>query len=427
MPANAVARDGACPSPRNPRRLQDSSGRSAAGRRGAGLRRLAGALALLWAAGCDDGFSPIAPTELRYSVFGYLDASADTQWIRVMPIRPLVPTAPDSFGTTVTLEQLGTGRLTTLRDSLFTYRLNPDVESEGAYLHNFWTTERIAAGAAYRLSVKQPGEETADATVAIPNDFCGEVWISADGRDSLRVAGIRNLPFVAATSSFWDLCGSTSARVSFTAPPAYVDSHTIAVRKTTVQARSGCGQLVLEKRELWLAGAAGEWPSVGETWGIAVPDRPSNISHSVGFVGGVLTKTVPYENCEFTGPTPLPRLCKLSYGGNSATLTGTVQEVRCGKGPIDSVRVQRTELNPNPTHRKVRTTLTNRSGEFTIGALEPGIRYILKGRSPTRPNPPFGPIDMYASPTDTIQFTPGERAQRVVGFRQNSECWMDPT
>src|SRR5512138_1500022 len=81
---------------------------------------LAGCLASLPAA-CADSFSPIAPSELRYSVFGYLDASADTQWIRVMPIRPLVPTAPDSFAATVTLEHLNTGRVITLRDSLFTY------------------------------------------------------------------------------------------------------------------------------------------------------------------------------------------------------------------------------------------------------------------------------------------------------------------
>ena len=41
--------------------------------------------------------------DLKFSVFGYLDASADTQWIRVMPLRTLVTTTPEPLGARVTL------------------------------------------------------------------------------------------------------------------------------------------------------------------------------------------------------------------------------------------------------------------------------------------------------------------------------------
>jgi hypothetical protein len=61
-------------------------------------------------AACDDSFEPIEPSELAFSVFGYLDASAGTQWLRVMPIRPVKVTSQDTLAATVTLEHLGTGR-----------------------------------------------------------------------------------------------------------------------------------------------------------------------------------------------------------------------------------------------------------------------------------------------------------------------------
>lgn len=97
------------------------------------------------AGACDTPFEPIAEGDVRFPVFGYLDASADTQWIRVMPIRPLATTSPDSFGITVTLEDLGTGRVIPLRDSLFpfTHHADADVGSAGTYVHDFWTTETI--------------------------------------------------------------------------------------------------------------------------------------------------------------------------------------------------------------------------------------------------------------------------------------------
>ncbi len=45
---------------------------------------------------CDDTFQPIAARgETLLPVFGYLDASADTQWIRVMPLRRLHLTSQD--------------------------------------------------------------------------------------------------------------------------------------------------------------------------------------------------------------------------------------------------------------------------------------------------------------------------------------------
>ena len=150
---------------------------------------------------CDESFTAIESSELRYSVFGYLDASADTQWIRVMPVRTVVLTAPDSFGATVTIEDVATGRTITLRDSLFKFTKYNDsaIGSEGVCAHNFWTTERVQPGASYRLAVTRPGEKPAEAVVSIPRDYDVEVWISQEGKhDDLQLNGLKHVPFVVA-------------------------------------------------------------------------------------------------------------------------------------------------------------------------------------------------------------------------------------
>ena len=194
---------------------------------------LACILTAITVAGCDEAFSPIAPSELQLSVFGYLDASADTQWIRVMPIRALMLTSPDSFGTVVTLEELGTGRMIELRDSTFRFSdlQNPDVGSEGTYVHDFWTTERIQPGGAYRFSARLNGEEPAEAMVEIPRDHEAEVWISQTRYmpDYLRIAGLKHLPFLSANTHFYNPCGSGVDTVWTDGSPAQEGTHLIPI------------------------------------------------------------------------------------------------------------------------------------------------------------------------------------------------------
>lgn len=396
---------------------------------------LACILTAMIAAGCDDSFAPIAPTDLQFSVFGYLDASADTQWIRVMPIRPLIPTSPDSFGATVTLEHLGTGRIIALRDSVFrfSHHLYPEVGSDGAYLHNFWTTERIEPGATYRFSARRNGEEPVEAVVEIPRDYESEVWLRAIPEaesDLLRFAGLKHVVFVTVTAYFRDRCGSGEKSVSYDSRFADGNVRVIPIDKVEVTPRGGeCGTPEVEKRELWAVGSETEWPS-GQVYspsGLAVPEGASNISNSLGFLGGVLTKLIPYEDCAFQGGGPVPSHCPLRYDGASATMNGTVRETYCGDGAMDSATVQLREIDREPPAvRKVRTTLSNASGMFEIAALEPGIRYALRVRAKPLPDPFWGEVDIHTVHTDTLEFTPAMQAKYDVALERFTACWLTP-
>ncbi len=394
-------------------------------------------------AACDESFEPIAPSELAFSVFGYLDASADTQWIRVMPIRPLKVTSQDALRATVTLEHLGTGQIIELRDSLFRFSSysDPDLGSEGAYLHNFWTLEDIEPGAAYRFSARRDGWEPAEAVVEIPRDYEVEVAINqvrAQGEtDELRITGVKHLPFLTTATQFYDSCEPIVSRVRYDGRSADDETHLIAITKPRVETRDHCGPNWVANRELWIVGSEAAWPT-GEYSPSALGESgwTSNVTNAVGFLGGVLTKVIPYEDCEFQSDgAPVPHYCLLRYNPETATVSGIVSEMRCGDGPIDSVTVQLTEMDREPA--RIRPVLSNQAGEFLIGALEPGIPHVLWARAPLVPiDSVFNPwtfqyeyvewADFHTLHTDTLTFIPGQQLEYDIGLERLTPCTDPP-
>lgn len=153
--------------------------------------------------GCDQSVDPLTQSDRHFSIYGALDASADTQWIRVMPVRVGVLTDSGSIDAHVTLEEIGSGRTTVLKDSLFKYA-SPDPDRiEHLYAHNFWTTDPIAEGETYRLNVQRSDGVTASALATIPRTINGAVVSISQGqftgvsaRDYLTVYGVDELAFV---------------------------------------------------------------------------------------------------------------------------------------------------------------------------------------------------------------------------------------
>jgi len=388
---------------------------------------------------CDESFDATAPSELAFSVFGYLDASADTQWIRVMPIRPLKVTEQDADGTTVTLEHLGTGRIFELRDSLFRFSPDSDTEggSDGAYVHNFWTVEDIEPGAAYRFSAWLEGEDPVEAVVEIPRDYEVEVAINQFpgrwGIDELRINGVKHIPFLTTATQFYDDCDPIVNRVRYAARSADDGIHLMELTKPMVVTPDHCGALWVSNRTLWIVGSETVWPTAGDSpITLGESGLTSNVTNAVGFIGGVLTKEVPYEHCEVQSDgAQVPDYCLLRYDSETAAVSGTLSETRCGDGPIDSATVQLTELDREPA--RIRTVLTNRDGEFVIGALEPGIPHLLWMRAPQIPTDSvvdpwtFSYVytewgDIHTLHTDTLTFVPGQQVEFDIHLERLTQC-----
>jgi hypothetical protein len=390
------------------------------------------------AVACDETFDPIAPTDLAFSVFGYLDASADTQWIRIMPIRPLKVTSRDVLAAEVTLEHLETGRVIELRDSLFRFSSTSDLDlgSEGAYLHNFWTSEDIEPGAAYRFSARREGREPSEVVVEIPHDYEVEVAIrqvhSGGGTDELRITGVKHLPFLTAVTNFYDSCGSGVSKFGYRSRSDDDETHTIEITKQRLTGRHECGLSWVANRGIWIVGSKAEWP-FGEYSQHAPGEagRASNVTNAVGFLGGVLTRLIPYEDCYFqSGGTPAPDYCLLRYNQETATVSGTVSEPQCF-GPLDSVVLQMTELGREPA--RIRTVLSNGAGEFLFGALEPGIPHLVWARAPPVPVDSVWNLpawrwdyveweDIHTQHTDTLTFLPGQQVDYDIHLERLLPC-----
>lgn len=128
---------------------------------------------LLFASACDQTFEPLIEHDRYFSIFGVLNPAADTQWIRVTPIRDLLTTStlPGPIEAVVTLEDLSTGQIVTLSDSLFAYGVTNLDHSQHRYAYNFWTTHPIRPGATYRLTVTRSDGTKSSATVPMAKEY----------------------------------------------------------------------------------------------------------------------------------------------------------------------------------------------------------------------------------------------------------------
>ena len=372
-------------------------------------------------AGCDDTFSPTEQTELQFSVFGYLDASADTQWIRIMPIRPVLPTSPDSLGVIATIEHVESGEIITLRDSIFRFTpANPDVGGEVLHLHNFWTSAAIQPGDTYRFSARQDGQPPSEAEVRIPPDYGVEMWLrqpGSVGQDQLRLEG---LPHVALVQVHLIYAGGCVEKHNFESEHSEGDRHAVEIYRGGGRPRGECGPAALDRTEIFVVGSGAEWPSglASSVFGLGLSDGSEHISNAVGFLGGVLTRQFPYDSCRIENADPMPDFCRLSYDASSVTLTGMVRDANCGGAGVAGATVQLREIDPDPDAPvRVRFTTTRGPGQYQIGALEGDRPYLLTVQ-PAGSGPwPFEPH------TETLQFPPGERlAHRIDLVRSGCDA-----
>lgn len=128
------------------------------------------AFGLLLQSGCEPAFTPIKTNDNYYSIFGYLNASADTQFVRIEKLRDSLFTGtPTHLNATVTLTNKSTGQSAVMKDSLFHY-------SNGK-AHNYYTDLDINPDQTYRLEVRS-GDQVSSAKVRIPSSFPEPILMS---------------------------------------------------------------------------------------------------------------------------------------------------------------------------------------------------------------------------------------------------------
>ncbi|MEX2456563.1 MAG: hypothetical protein WD381_04575, partial [Balneolaceae bacterium] len=156
---------------------------------------LFGVLLLLFSS-CNSTFDPLEENDQYFfSMYGYLDASADTQWVRIMPLsETLYPDSAflDSTDVNVTLHSLETDELITMQDSVFHF-----VNDISAW--NFSTTHQLQPDHTYLLSATNAEGNSSQTSISIPEEFPTPVvylGISTTGEiinAVVEIQGVENL------------------------------------------------------------------------------------------------------------------------------------------------------------------------------------------------------------------------------------------
>lgn len=112
---------------------------------------------------CDEGVDPTVGTDQVFTVWGYLDPTADQQAIRVVPIGNQIGTdSPGAIDANVTVTDQASGEAIAFRDSLVTF---PNGSSGHVFIAD-WTP---GFDRTYRVEVKRSADgKTATATIETP-------------------------------------------------------------------------------------------------------------------------------------------------------------------------------------------------------------------------------------------------------------------
>ncbi|MEX1212998.1 MAG: hypothetical protein WEA36_09150 [Balneolaceae bacterium] len=300
-------------------------------------------IVVLWS-GCDTAIDPIRNSDDRYiySIHGLLDASADTQWVRIMPFRESFRPDGTPIDATVTLEHLDSGDQFVWSDSLFQFGT--------LQAWNFWTDEPLIPGDSYRLTAQRSDGKSSSATLSIPETVprplveLGEV-IEEDQEilfDQITIYGVERIAYV---FLYFELdIDQEKIQTTFDTPVLDKRHFRIAVSHLAEPGGTpGEWRLTIDRRaldldfvyylepmmpfplspsNLWdyvemgrsqvsVIAAEPSWPEFTTLSNeeIELPDGISNVENGLGFVAGVTGVTVPYESCTEPGSgvaTPCP-------------------------------------------------------------------------------------------------------------------------
>lgn len=271
--------------------------------------------------GCTENFQALEENDQYYfSMYGYLDASADTQWVRITPARERVDALEEVPDMNVIIENMDTGNTITMKDSLF--------QNRGATYINFWTTDPIEHTNSYRVVAEKPDGSKSEAIAYIPDElptpkviietsfgFPTTYSVEVDG--SVHVADVQSKWYVhlkapnlstrrVFTFSHRNNADTTEANggsYSFHLKP---DEELSEIENQVLLPEGG--EIEVVHRQIYVASTSVDWISNVSSLDdltYALPETFSNVENGVGFITGIDSKYVPYESCENESKTQI--------------------------------------------------------------------------------------------------------------------------
>ena len=260
------------------------------------------------ATGCESSLDVFTESDAYYSLFGFIDASADTQWVRIEALQDSLQTGSSALDATLFSTHQSSGDRVIWNDSLFQYLNNFQA-------HNFWSIEPFLPGETYILEVIRSDGATSEATVIMPELFDEPLFnVFPFSLINLPVSGnvcarsfdtIIEVDILAALEISYVIPTATglknTVQVSYINKVQKLETGAFAVRFEWVQDLQRIAALdseislpellQLEQVQLLVAAAGPGWPDNAlddET--VALPGAVTEVKNGFGYVGGVVSK-----------------------------------------------------------------------------------------------------------------------------------------
>lgn len=270
---------------------------------------------------CTENFQALEDNDQYYfSMYGFMDASADTQWVRITPARERVDALEEVPEMTVTAVNLDTGDTIVMKDSLF--------QNRGTNYINFWTTEPIEHNQSYRLIAERPDGSTSEAMINIPGElptpkviiqtsFGFPTTYSVEVDASVQVADVQSKWYVRIkapnlntrrvfTFSYRNDADTTEANGGSFSYQLQPEEELNDIEAQVLLPENG--EIEVVHRQIFVASTGSEWVSGVSSLSdleYALPETFSNVGNGVGFVTGIDSKYVPYASCENESQTQI--------------------------------------------------------------------------------------------------------------------------
>ena len=118
----------------------------------------------MFVSGCDNTIEPYEDEQTHFSIYGYLDLTETSHYIRVKDVsRPLLADSTRGFDANVIFENLETGESQQLESEV--------LKEDGMYLYNYYVEKELSQETTYRVLVEDLDGRKSSATATTPAEI----------------------------------------------------------------------------------------------------------------------------------------------------------------------------------------------------------------------------------------------------------------
>jgi hypothetical protein len=265
---------------------------------------------------CEDTFEPFQENDkFHFTMYGYLDASADTQWVRISPVRGTFDAPPEIPDMEVRLDDLKEGDSVQMKNKLVQFGNQFNVI-------NAWSDKKIHSGNTYRVRALNSTGGQSQVVVTIPEPFPipkvltesipgipPKFFLFID--DVEHLADVQSRWHYRVSTPFWEeerfqvfnlkeRTISVDSRLGSYMVELQPDKEKEHLMENSLVLSTPGGQIEFLENQFFVASAGPEWDdniSNIEDLIYHLPDGFSNVEGGLGYMVGIFSRNIPFKTC----------------------------------------------------------------------------------------------------------------------------------